>query len=236
MTTPRTLASIKTSSCWRQAARRNSISWTLIKLVFTVADTIYVIEREPPSGAARLDDKDRMEACLKLVADNRKARGAYTEPFLEEAPTAAARLEGVSKEARYLNSSCVGAIAYPCIAKHDDDATRNACYDRERAFWDERLNANYKRALAKADPDVAASYKKIERAWVAWRDARCAHPQIEFQGAMAGPMVEQPAHEVTGSSSLSSTLRNLCRVAKRFRESFHEGGWNFYTVRWMPRH
>jgi integrase len=35
---------------------------------------------------------------------------------------------------------------------------------------------------------------------------------------------------------LSSTLRNLCRVAKRFRESFHEGGWNFYTVRWMPRH
>jgi Iron-sulfur cluster-binding domain len=38
------------------------------------------------------------------------------------------------------------------------------------------------------------------------------------------------------TSWLSSTLRNLCRVAKRFRESFHEGGWNFYTVRWMPRH
>src|SRR5664279_2081432 len=35
---------------------------------------------------------------------------------------------------------------------------------------------------------------------------------------------------------LSSTLRNLCRLAKRFRESFHEGGWNFYTVRRMPIH
>jgi hypothetical protein len=35
---------------------------------------------------------------------------------------------------------------------------------------------------------------------------------------------------------LSSTLRILCRVAERFRESFHEGGWNFYTVGRMPGH
>jgi hypothetical protein len=43
-------------------------------------------------------------------------------------------------------------------------------------------------------------------------------------------------HPGDKAGCLSSTLRNLCRVAKRFRESFHEGGWNFYTVRWMPRH
>jgi hypothetical protein len=36
--------------------------------------------------------------------------------------------------------------------------------------------------------------------------------------------------------SISSTLRILCRVAERFRESFHEGGWNFYTVGRMPGH
>ena len=162
----------------------------------------YVVEREPRSGAARLDDKERMEACLKLVANNREARGAYTEPFLDEAPTAAARLEGVGKQARYLNSSCIGAIAYPCIAKHDDDATRNACYDRERAFWNERLNANYKRELAKANPNVAASLKKIERAWLAWRDARCVHSQIELQGSMAGPLEASCLMQTTADQAL----------------------------------
>lgn len=172
------------------------------KAVFVVADRIYVVEREPRSGAARLDDKERMEACLKLVANNREARGAYTEPFLDEAPTAAARLEGVGKQARYLNSSCIGAIAYPCIAKHDDDATRNACYDRERAFWNERLNANYKRELAKANPNVAASLKKIERAWLAWRDARCVHSQIELQGSMAGPLEASCLMQTTADQAL----------------------------------
>src|ERR1019366_4215136 len=35
---------------------------------------------------------------------------------------------------------------------------------------------------------------------------------------------------------VTSTLRILCRIAERLRESFHEGGWNFYTVRRMPGH
>jgi len=35
---------------------------------------------------------------------------------------------------------------------------------------------------------------------------------------------------------LTSTLRVSRRVAERFRESFPEGGGNFYTVRRMPRH
>jgi hypothetical protein len=35
---------------------------------------------------------------------------------------------------------------------------------------------------------------------------------------------------------LSSTLRILCRVAERFRESFQEGGWNFHAIRAVPGH
>jgi hypothetical protein len=31
-------------------------------------------------------------------------------------------------------------------------------------------------------------------------------------------------------------LRFSSRVTKRFGESFHEGDWNFHTVRRMPRH
>jgi uncharacterized protein YecT (DUF1311 family) len=159
----------------------------LYKAVFGIGGRLYVIERNPPPSG-RADDRDRMQACMKLVADNNNARGPIPEPFLSEMPTPEGRLEGASVEARFELTSCVGAIAFPCIAKQNDDGGRIACYDRERAIWDERLNNGYKRLIAKSEPAIAASYRKIQRAWIAYRDARCAHPQIEFQGSMAGPM------------------------------------------------
>jgi hypothetical protein len=51
-------------------------------------------------------------------------------------------------------------------------------------------------------------------------------------------MANARLYESWGSltEALSSTLRISRRVAERFRESFPEGGGNFYTVRRMPRH
>ena len=68
-------------------------------------------------------------------------------------------------------------------------------------------------------------------------------PQIEFK-TLADFCREyvplayavEPLLRTSALYTLTSTLRILCRVAERFRESFHEGGWNFYTVRRMPRH
>jgi uncharacterized protein YecT (DUF1311 family) len=132
-----------------------------------------------------------MNVCMKLV--NSKTRGPLPEPFLSETPTAAGRLDDASSDARFQTTSCIGAIAYLCIAKHHDDGNRINCYDRERAIWDDRLNDAYKRLIAKSEPAVAASYRKIQRAWIAYRDARCAHPQIEFQGSMAFSLMETTA-------------------------------------------
>ena len=171
------------------------------KAVFFIGDRLYTIERNPPPGG-RLDDRERMETCMKLVADNRKARGPAPESFLSETRSAMGRLDGASSEARFQMASCIGAIAYPCIAKHDDDGSRIACYDRERVFWDERLNDDYSRLIANSEPAVAASYRKVQRAWIAYRDARCAHPQIEFQGSMAFPMAAFCLMQTTANQSL----------------------------------
>jgi hypothetical protein len=103
------------------------------KAIFIVANRLYTIERNPPLGG-RPDDRERMEACMQLVANNSKARGPVPEPFLSETPTAAGRLDGASSDARFQTTSCIGAIAYPCIAKRDDDGSRINCYNRERAM------------------------------------------------------------------------------------------------------
>ena len=50
------------------------------------------------------------------------------------------------------------------------------------------------------------------------------------------PVLERTLNPQVLGRFLSSTLRVSRRVAERFRESFPEGGGNFYTVRRMPRH
>ena len=49
-----------------------------------------------------------------------------------------------------------------------------ACTDREVLVWDDRLNATYGALFAKAKPELRDSYRKMQRAWIAFRDARCA--------------------------------------------------------------
>jgi uncharacterized protein YecT (DUF1311 family) len=57
------------------------------------------------------------------------------------------------------------------------------CLRRETAIWDERLNAAYKSWTSKSDsPDICEARRKLERAWLADRDARCTLPHVEAQG------------------------------------------------------
>jgi uncharacterized protein YecT (DUF1311 family) len=76
-------------------------------------------------------------------------------------------------------------MANACIQKAgDSDGTRIEYYERERAVWDARLNQAYKSLRVESEPDVRESYQKVQRAWIAYRDARCNHPPIEFKGSM----------------------------------------------------
>jgi uncharacterized protein YecT (DUF1311 family) len=55
---------------------------------------------------------------------------------------------------------------------------------------------------AESEPDVRESYQKVRRAWLAYRDARCNHPPIEFKGSMAGPMQAWCLFHLTADQAL----------------------------------
>jgi Lysozyme inhibitor LprI len=89
-----------------------------------------------------------------------------------------------------------GRLEKPAQEDLGFDARISSCSTRA-AVW-----TCYKRLIGKSEPAIAASYRKIQRAWIAYRDARCAHPQIEFQGSMAGPMEAFCQMQATADQSL----------------------------------
>ena len=77
------------------------------------------------------------------------------------------------------------------------------CHGREEAAWDTRLNAAYKKALASGDgADVADGFRKVQRAWIAFRDASCAQPAIVFKGTMAAPVAAYCRMDMTARQAL----------------------------------
>ena len=127
------------------------------------------------------------------------------DPF---APTAAERAtidkcltrtadDGVLKQA----SQCIGLISDPCIDK--DTATAVACQERETRIWDERLNASFKDARAHVDAATGEALKAAQRAWIAFRDAKCAVSEKEYEGGtMATIMVADCKRTETGRRAL----------------------------------
>ena len=82
-------------------------------------------------------------------------------------------------------ASCIGVVSTPCLAAPSNVSTvaMADCLRRETAIWDERLNAAYKSWTSKCDsPDICEARRKLERAWLAYRDARCTLPHVEAQG------------------------------------------------------
>src|SRR5262249_28596586 len=73
-------------------------------------------------------------------------------------------------------------------ADNTSNAVLNDCNDQEAAAWDKRLNIAYGKALSQMDKDAVENLRKVQRTWIAWRDATCQQPYLVFQGTMAGPM------------------------------------------------
>ncbi len=98
-------------------------------------------------------------------------------------------------------SQCIGLISDPCIDK--DTATAVACQERETRIWDERLNASFKDARAHVDAATGEALKAAQRAWIAFRDAKCAVSEIEYGGgSMATVMVADCKRTETGRRAL----------------------------------
>lgn len=136
---------------------------------------------------------------------------AETEACLAEPETAAGK------------THCVGLSAVACMAVGDGQTTvgMGYCLDRERAFWDARLNDVYGRLMAieraqeaemaelgASVPSAATALRDMQRTWIAYRDAACAYEATQWGGGTgAGPAAMGCLMTLTGHQALALETR-----------------------------
>jgi uncharacterized protein YecT (DUF1311 family) len=99
------------------------------------------------------------------------------------------------------SAACVGLISDPCIDK--DTATAVACQERETRIWDELLNKAFQDARAHLDSAAGGALKDAQRAWIIFRDAKCAVSEKEYEGGtMATIMVADCKRTETGRRAI----------------------------------
>ena len=103
-------------------------------------------------------------------------------------------------------SQCAGRAADVCMMANPGGQSTygmSFCLDAEWTWWDSGLNATFQAlmALEKAEdarmtavgafaPSLADALRGMQRAWIAWRDARCAYAAAQWAGGTgAGPAV-----------------------------------------------
>lgn len=93
-----------------------------------------------------------------------------------------------SLEAGDAAEECVGIVSGPCMEAADGATTVGmmACMGRETQAWDAILNDQWPKlmqrarsldggAVAQDQPGRAETLRDAQRAWIAFRDAECAH-------------------------------------------------------------
>lgn len=114
--------------------------------------------------------------CLLLVAP---ATAQETPTFTpEDAELMTACIEGLSgtPEEPASHTDCIGAASNPCMENQEGGSTTigmTECMGRETAWWDSQLNVHYASLKESLGPDLFASLRDAQRAWIAYRDASC---------------------------------------------------------------
>lgn len=78
------------------------------------------------------------------------------------------------------------------------------CSRAEYAVQDRALNETYKRVLASLNARQQARLRKAQRAWIAWRDAKCESLQDEDWGTLSGV--------IASACFVDETLRRLIEL------------------------
>ena len=159
----------------------------------------------PAGDAASPADGAALQACLALAKKNEEARGLHGPDELAEKTGRKGRLDAAREAAPRQAESCIGVVSTACIQAEGNESTAVMldCYGREANAWDGRLNAAYKQALKSGDgDDVVEGFRKVQRAWIAFRDASCAQPAIVFKGSMAAPMEAYRRLDMTARQAL----------------------------------
>jgi uncharacterized protein YecT (DUF1311 family) len=100
--------------------------------------------------------------------------------------------------------ACIGLISEPC-SKNEASMTPSevvACYDRERAVWDDILNTSFRQLSGRLDAEQVDKMREMQRAWIASRDKTCGFIFDYFEGTMANPMIAACMSRATGMQAL----------------------------------
>ncbi len=120
---------------------------------------------------ARASDKAALAECLKYVSDF-----PGNVPGINDTPTPAAHIDNKIKLSGHEPGSCIDYVTELCSFERDDGQSQLGlidCADREVSVWEDRLNATYAALMAKAAPEAREGYRKMQRAWIDYRKARC---------------------------------------------------------------
>ena len=115
-----------------------------------------------------------------------QARAQDDEPTAAERKTIADCLDkNAGDDELKQMSACIGLVADPCPnAPGANTMTIVACQIREQKIWDDDLNDWYGEALKRLadEANAAAALKDAQRAWIAFRDAKCDYWEKRYEG------------------------------------------------------
>lgn len=95
-------------------------------------------------------------------------------------------------------NTCIGHSATVCMETTEggwSSIGMSRCWEQELNYWDARLNAAYKDVRAKRKrsdaietqaPSQVEALKQMQRAWITYRDAKCAYERSHWFGGTGG--------------------------------------------------
>src|SRR5262245_4165792 len=118
---------------------------------------------------------------------------AEFEPTPDERKAIAGCLEPVIGQPELKQmAECIGIVADPCPnAPEANTFTIVACHMREQKIWDGYLNEWYGEAAKRLADDAAAltALRDAQRAWIAFRDAKCNYWEKRYAGGTFASVV-----------------------------------------------
>ncbi len=109
------------------------------------------------------DDETALQQCIEAVNDTNSG----------DAPTDTASMR-----------DCIGSASGLCQEAPGGSSTIGMveCNQREQAWWDMQLNSNYADLQSSLEPAVFDTLKSAQRAWLKYRDAKCAFVDALWSG------------------------------------------------------
>lgn len=139
-------------------------------------------------------------------------QSSYAEALFKPEPTQTCVSEQTAASpslSGYSVLDCVGQAAQACMNTPGGDTTIGMieCLQGELSYWDRRLNAAYAKRISAAKQEDAEmnkirssastledSLRKMQRAWISYRDASCLYEQAQWQGGTGGGPATAACH------------------------------------------